>query len=191
LIVKLGIGSTVFRCCCNTGVVLIVFGGLPGVGKTVLSRPIAGRLAMAWLRVDAIEAAMWRAGLPPGEGTGLGSYVVANSIAGAQLSLGLGVVADAVNPVEAARRGWRDLATEHGVPLRVIEVVCSDQAEHRRRVQQRQPQPDQPAIPSWDEVLARQYESWQEPRLTVDTVLGVARCVEGILAYCAIDAARG
>jgi predicted kinase len=42
---------------------LIVFGGLPGVGKTALARAVAQELAAAYLRVDAIEAAMRRAGL--------------------------------------------------------------------------------------------------------------------------------
>ncbi|MGY0235867.1 AAA family ATPase [Longispora urticae] len=127
---------------------LVVFGGLPGVGKTGLSRAVAERLAMTWLRIDAIEAALWRAGIDRAHPTGLGAYVVANSVAGVQIGLGLGVVVDAVNPVEAARRGWRDLAAAHGVPLKVVEVVCSDPAEHRRRIEGRAPEPDQPAPPT-------------------------------------------
>ena len=36
---------------------LIVFGGLPGSGKTTLSRSLAAELHAAHLRVDLIEAA--------------------------------------------------------------------------------------------------------------------------------------
>lgn len=145
---------------------------------------MAQRLGMTLLRIDAIEAAMWRAGIARGPESGLGAYVVANTIAGGQFSIGGGVVVDAVNPVEAARRGWRDLAAEHGVPLRVIEVVCSDEREHRRRVEDREPQPDQPAIPTWDDVVMREYEPWREPRLTVDTARN-SPPIDEILAYCA------
>jgi predicted kinase len=162
---------------------LIVFGGLPGTGKSTLSRELARRLGAAWLRIDAIEAAMWRAGFAPAE-TGLAAYVLAHAIADAQLGLGLTVVADAVNPVEAARRGWRDLAAAHGVALRVIEVVCSSRTEHRRRVESRAPAPDQLTLPTWDDVVQREYEPWAEPRLTVDTMAGQESCLPELLAYC-------
>lgn len=163
---------------------LVVFGGMPGVGKTMLSRRAAERLAMTWLRIDAVEAAMWRAGLPPSAATGLGAYVVANAVASAQLGLGGSVVVDAVNPVEAARKGWRDLAMTHRVALRVIEVVCSDREEHRRRVRRREPDADQPSVPEWHDVLTMHYESWRESRLTVDTVADPDDCLAKILAYC-------
>ena len=34
---------------------LIVFGGLPGTGKTTLSRLVAQDLSATWLRIDVIE----------------------------------------------------------------------------------------------------------------------------------------
>ncbi len=166
---------------------LIVFGGLPGTGKSLLSQRVARHLQLTWLRIEAIEAALWRAGVPPSAGTGLGAYAVAHTVAQAQLHLGRGVVVDAVNPVDAARQGWRDLASAQGMPLRVIEIICSDPAEHQRRVENRAPQQDQPAMPTWADVLNRDYEPWTEPRLTVDTVDEPERCVERILTYCADD----
>src|SRR3954453_18682463 len=116
---------------------LIGFGGLPGVGKTALAAAVAERLAAAYLRVDAIEAALWRAGVARDQPTGLAAYVVAHAIAEGSLAAGARVVVDAVNPVEEARRGWRDLAHRLSSPLRMIEVVCLDEAEHRRRVEAR------------------------------------------------------
>ncbi|MGI8533050.1 MAG: AAA family ATPase [Geodermatophilaceae bacterium] len=44
---------------------LIVFGGLPGTGKTTLSAALARRLRASYLRVDAIEAACSRPGSSP------------------------------------------------------------------------------------------------------------------------------
>jgi ATP-dependent 26S proteasome regulatory subunit len=35
---------------------LVVFGGLPGTGKTTLTARIAAQLPAAYLRIDAIEA---------------------------------------------------------------------------------------------------------------------------------------
>jgi predicted kinase len=148
---------------------LVVFGGLPGVGKTALARLVAERLDAAYLRVDAIEAAMWRVGIARDQPTGLAAYAVAHEVAEGSLLAGAEVVIDAVNPVEEARRGWRDLASSVDSPLRTIEVVCLDEAKHRRRVETRTADLDSHVVPTWDEVQTREYEPWHEPRLTVDT----------------------
>ena len=145
---------------------------------------MADRVDATWLRIDAIEAAMWRAGIERGPGTGLGAYAVAHAVAAAQLSLGRSVVVDAVNPVEPARAGWRDLAAEAAVPVRLIEVTCSDRAEHERRVRVRQPMADQPHLPTWDEVGTWLYEPWTGERLTVDTAGDADECLARVLAYC-------
>jgi len=162
---------------------LIVFGGLPATGKTTLSRLVAQDLPATWLRIDMIEAAMWRSGIAREEPTGLAAYVVANALADAQLSLGATVVVDAVNPVEEARRGWRELTARHGVRLRLCEVVCSDRDEHRRRVEKRESDLDGLKVPTWDDVIKREYEPWTEPRLTVDTVHSRAECLTAVFTY--------
>ena len=162
---------------------LIVFGGLPGSGKTTLSAAVARRLGAVYLRVDAVESAMWDCGIDRDQPTGLAAYGVAEAIAAANLHLGTTVVADAVNAVEPARAGWREVASAQGVPLRVVEVVCSDPVEHRRRVEARVPGAGQRFVPTWDQVQAREYEPWREPHLTVDTVRPSDALVEEILAY--------
>lgn len=165
---------------------LIVFGGLPGVGKTALARAVAQSLGAAYLRVDAIETAIWRAGVARDQPTGLAAYVVANTVAEGSLEASASVVVDAVNPVEEARRSWRDLAHRLGTQLRTIEVVCLDEAEHRRRVESRTADLEGHTVPSWDEVQDREYESWDEPRLTVDTAAAShAECLEQVLGYIA------
>jgi len=100
--------------------------------------------------------------------------------------VGIDVVVDAVNPVEPAREGWRELARSTGATLRVVEVVCADAAEHRRRVEARVSDLDGLTAPAWADVRAREYEPWTEPRLTIDTSAGpVAQFVERVLAYAA------
>jgi hypothetical protein len=83
------------------------------------------------------------------------------------------VIIDAVNPVKAAREMWVRLAESLDVPLRVVEVVVGDDAEHRRRVEARFAARDHDGIPDWVRVLERQaeYEPYLGPRLVVDTHL--------------------
>jgi len=147
----------------------VVLGGLPGSGKTTVGRPVAELLTAAYVRVDALEAAMWRAGIAREQPTGLAAYMVAEAVAEGCLRAGASVVVDAVNAVEVARQVWRDLAVRTHKPLRFIEVVCSDQAEHRRRVEARSADLEGHYVPTWDEVVQREYEPWRDQRLVVDT----------------------
>lgn len=164
---------------------LVVFAGLPGSGKSTLAREIARREQAAWLRVDTIEAAMLRSGLARSFETGLAAYVAAQSVAEDQLRLGRTVVIDAVNGVEPAREMWHDLADKTHADLLFIEVVCSDPAEHRRRVETREPPTPPLPQPTWAEVLEREYLPWREPLLTVDSTAPVEVSVSRILAHLA------
>lgn len=37
---------------------LLIFGGLPGTGKSTIARLLAARLGAVWLRIDSIEQAL-------------------------------------------------------------------------------------------------------------------------------------
>src|SRR5947209_18329406 len=88
---------------------LIVFGGLPGTGKTTIARAVAARRAATYLRIDAIEQAIRDAGVLAGD-VGPAGYRVANVLAEANLLGGQSVVADCVNPVAASRDAWKAIA---------------------------------------------------------------------------------
>src|SRR5258708_23206456 len=106
--------------------------GLPGAGKSVLAESLSRALSVPIFAIDAIEAAMWRAGLAKTE-TGAAAYQVAQALADEQLRLRHSVIVDAVNPVEAPRAAWRNLPAKHRVSLKIIECVFSDETMHRQR----------------------------------------------------------
>jgi predicted kinase len=147
---------------------LVVFGGLPGVGKTTIARAIAVRRSATYLRIDVIEQAIRSVRVPAGD-IGPAGYVVANALAESNLTNGALVVADCVNPVRESREGWRIVAARSQRPLLEVEVICSDAIEHRRRLKKRKPDIDGLVLPTWQDVLDHQYEPWVEPRLIIDT----------------------
>ena len=145
---------------------MIVFGGLPGTGKTTIARELTRRLAATYLRIDMIEQRLRDQGLA----VGAAGYVIANALAAENLLVGRIVIADCVNPVAASRNGWLDTAKRCAARLVEIELICSDAAVHRRRVESR------PADavsghkqPTWDDVIKRDYEPWDRDHLVLDT----------------------
>jgi predicted kinase len=171
------------------GVVLIVMSGLPGAGKSSIAQALGRRLAAPVLSVDPVEAAMWRAGIGRDEPTGLAAYVVVETLASEIMTLGQAVIVDAVNDVVEAREQWRGLAHRQGATLRFVEVVCSDHAMHRRRLEGRQRDIDGFPEPTWASVEARRknFEAWDENRLVLDSTAPIADNVEAVVTH--LDAA--
>jgi predicted kinase len=164
---------------------LIVMAGLPGAGKSAVAEDVGRTRRAPVLSVDPIEAAMWRAGVAGEQPTGLAAYVVAEVLAEAQLALGLDVIVDAVNDAERARQQWRDLAQRSGAVLRFVEVRCSDEDVHRRRLAQRERGLEGFQEPDWPSVLARcaGFRAWDEERLSLDSMHPRAHNARLAMAY--------
>jgi predicted kinase len=159
---------------------LIVFGGLPATGKTTLSRELARRQATTHLRIDRIEQSLKAAGLAVGP-TG---YVIANALAADNLMLDRTVIADCVNPVLASRNGWRETAFRCSARLVEVEIICSDLAEHRRRVESRITDIEGLILPSWNEITSKSYEPWDRDHFVLDTAgKSIDRLVDELEAH--------
>jgi predicted kinase len=158
---------------------LVVLGGLPGVGKTAIARELARATGGVHVRIDSIEQALRNAGAQV-EGEG---YSVAYAVAEDNLRLGRIVVADCVNPWPLTRSAWRSVADRAGVRTVDVEIVCSDADEHRRRVESRRADITGHRLPTWSEVMARDYRPWNGQRLVIDTARAdVQQCVQAILS---------
>jgi predicted kinase len=171
--------------------VLIVLGGLPGSGKSTVARLAAADLGAIHLRIDTIEQAVITSGLarPP---VGPVGYVVAYAQATEFLRAGFTVLADSVNPLPITRESWRGVAGAAAVACLQVEVVCSDPAEHERRLSGRV-RPDLPDLnPTWADVRARDYQPWYPaPDLVVDTAgRSAAECAADLRRLVAARAAR-
>lgn len=145
---------------------LYIFSGLPATGKSKLSQYLANKLGAVYLRIDSIEQSLKDNGLEIAEGQG---YEVAYKIALDNLKLGLSVVADSVNPLPITREAWRNVANKANSPYCEIEIICSDKEEHKRRVESRISDVEGLQLPSWKNVINRDYKTWTRHRIIIDT----------------------
>jgi predicted kinase len=161
---------------------LIVLAGLPGVGKSSIARDLARRMGAVWLRVDTMDQAIWASATAPADLRDW-TYRAAQAVAADNLALGRDVIADCVNPWTTARDGWQACGERAGADVRWLEVVCSDAAEHRRRVETRVSDIPGLKLPDWAAIAGRDYHAWDRAHATIDTAgRALQACVEEALA---------
>ena len=148
--------------------VLVVVGGLPATGKSTIATALARRTSSPYFRVDRIEQAIvaWSALSHP---VGPVGYAVAHALAREQLELGLDVIVECVNPTAVTRDGWVGTAKAAGAEFVEVEVICSDEDEHRRRAEVRSSDVEGLVKPAWTAILEREYEPWLRRPLIVDS----------------------
>jgi len=147
---------------------LIIFGGLPGVGKTAIAAELARLIGALHLRIDSIEQAIRASGVASQPLNDVG-YRVAYAVAEDNLRIGRTVIADSVNPLRLTREAWVSVANRVRVRAIEIEVKCSDVNEHRRRVESRTADIPGLELPTWEEVVGREYDPWDGEHLVIDT----------------------
>ena len=166
---------------------LIEFGGLPGSGKSTLAGHLAERSGAVWLRIDEIEGAMRRNGLTADQ-TGVTAYSVAHDVAASHLRRGLTVIADAVNPVAAARLGWRDLARSVQARHLVVETSCPEPARLARIAQREPATPTPPPAAVLVPLPADAYEPRTDARLLIDTTRPLEECQADVIRHAGLAA---
>jgi predicted kinase len=160
---------------------LIVLGGLPGVGKSSIARAFSKAASAVHIRIDSIEQAIRASGVTVVSLDDAG-YRAAYAVAEDNLRLGHIVVADSVNPLPVTRVAWLEVAGRADVRVIEIEIVCSDKAKHRRRIEDRLKDGRQTG-PTWEEVVARDYHAWSSATRVIDTArLTVDQAVADLLA---------
>lgn len=147
---------------------LIILGGLPGTGKTTVARELARQLDAVHVRIDSIEQAIRDSGIADGPMNDAG-YRVGYAVAEDNLRVGRLVIADSVNPLPASREAWRAVAKRAGTRALDVEMICSDPERHRERVETRVADIPGHRVPTWQEVVDRDYHPWQGDRLVIDT----------------------
>jgi hypothetical protein len=130
--------------------VLVVIGGLPATGKSTIADHLARLVGAPYLRVDRIEQAIV-AYSSLEHPIGAAGYAVAYALAGEQLTLGLDVIVECVNPIALTRDGWAGTAADaNAAILRATDVAGL-------------------VKPTWEDVLRREYEPWSRPHVIIDS----------------------
>jgi predicted kinase len=155
---------------------LIVFAGLPGTGKSSLSRALARELKAVYLDKDTVKDCAMRvaAGLGVEQAERLAgalSYELLVDQARDNLTLGLAVVLDSPAAYRVFRDKIRALARDVSADLKLIECICTDEGMLRERVERRGATLPAYRTRDWAtfERERGRFERLTDPRLIVDT----------------------
>jgi len=155
--------------------------GVPGSGKSTLARVLGREIPAVVIDKDVIKAALLRLGIAEQQAAG-GAYETYFDLAAGIVRQGYSVILDSPMNWPRVEAKWRELASEARSPLLMIECVCADDAELRRRLVARDALESQPREPLPAERLAGTIVPTCE-RLTLDTLRPLDDLVADALAY--------
>jgi predicted kinase len=148
--------------------VLVALSGLPGAGKSSIAHGLAVELGLCLIELDRIEAPVLRR--VSGDLFAWAGYEILTSLAEDHLCLGHSTILDGVCWTRSIRTQWAELAQARNARLRPIEVVCDETLRRTRLTRRRRGDRGLPDV-DWQrmEQARSMYESWDTPRLTLDS----------------------
>jgi predicted kinase len=144
-------------------------GGIPGAGKTTVARQLAEEIVAIHIEIDVIEAAIRRNLKEEVEESDRyrAAYGVGQALTESLLRSGHMVIADSLNSIPLTRGLWVNAAKNADAHLIEVEVISSDQAEHRQRLIEGR-DPSRPGTPR-SFAMANTYQPWDRERIVIDT----------------------
>lgn len=166
---------------------VVAFTGLPGTGKSTLADRLGHTTRTPVFAGDWLLGAL----APHGVLTGLARETLTavhgsllQSLTTRQFMLNQDAIIDGIL-TDSDLATWQLLADIHGARLYVIECVCSDPVEHRRRIETRQRK-----IPGWHEVdwshverMRRETAELTVTRMTVDAMRPLNETLQAVHNY--------
>ncbi|WP_062306705.1 AAA family ATPase [Demequina subtropica] len=148
---------------------LVILGGLPAVGKSTVASVLNETGMFAYIRIDSIEQALRDSGEMGPDGVQAAGYLAGYAVSGDLLDGGNDVLVECVNPIEATRAAWRDVAETRGAAVIEVELHCSAPEVHRARAEGRVVDVPGLKLPDWQAIQTREYDAWDSADLHIDT----------------------
>ncbi len=161
---------------------LVIFSGLPGVGKTTLANRLARTLRWPLLRVDDVIGAVPE---NPGVEFWDSKVEILLGLVAAQLELGLDVIAESVF-MNMDRHHAQELARKNHARFLPIHVFISDEEVWKRRVMVRGAELDDKDVATWERIQHQRefFLAWEPgTALFIDSVNPFEENFERVLKF--------
>jgi len=157
---------------------LILISGLPGTGKSRISRELSSKLGAVHISSDSIRKKMLKKRTYSEEEKAM-VYSEMVSQVSSSLSEGKNVIADATFYKESLRKQMREAAEKAGTDFFLVECILSEEAA-RERISSRTGGDSEAKYGEYL-IVKKAFEPIREERITIDTSLPVKESVNAIL----------
>jgi predicted kinase len=161
---------------------LVIFSGLPGVGKTTLAEKLARKLCWPLLKIDDVVGS-----IPENPGIEFwdSKVDILLDLVNTQLSLGLDVIVDSVF-MNMDRQHAQKLAQKYGARFLPIHVFVSDEKVWQERVTKRFDEMNDQDVATWENIQHQRehFASWKAgTALFIDSLDSVDKNFDRVLDF--------